>query len=89
MTWRQTQMAKHPLGAAFNPYALWVVMARRGVTAPELAKKLGKRTSKINRFLLGINEPSDSELQTISRVLDWPIGFFTNTNVKPPDWISI
>jgi hypothetical protein len=75
--------------AAFNPYALWVVMARRRVTAPELAQKIHKRTSKINRFLLGINEPSDSDLRSLSRALDWPIGFFTNASVQPPDWSTI
>jgi hypothetical protein len=81
--------ATHAQSIAFNPFALWVVMARRRVTASELAAKLHKRTSKINRFLLGINEPSESELKVIARVLDWPIGFFSNTRVQPPDWISI
>jgi hypothetical protein len=74
---------------AFNPAALWVVMARRRMTAPELAAKLGKRTSKINRFLLGINEPSEADLLALSRVLNWPVGFFTRPHVQPPEWISI
>ena len=88
MTWRQTQRQKRPLGTAFNPYALWVAMARRRLSAPELARKIGKRTSKINRFLLGINEPSEDDLQKISCALDWPIGFFSNANIQPPDWSS-
>jgi transcriptional regulator with XRE-family HTH domain len=82
-------MTKESITTPFNPYALWVVMARRRITAPKLAKKLGKKTSKINRYLLGMNEPSEADLKTLSRVLKWPVGFFSNLKVQPPDWSSI
>lgn len=69
---------------AYNPVALRVAMARRHVTAPELAAKIGKRSSKITRYMLGINEPSDDDMRQIARALEWPIGFFRNPAVEWP-----
>lgn len=69
----------------FNPVALQIVMARRMITAPELAQRIGKKTSKVNRYLLGINEPSAADLDRIAEALDWPVGFFTRSSVERID----
>jgi transcriptional regulator with XRE-family HTH domain len=68
----------------YNPVALRVAMARRRLTAPELAARIGKRSSKVQRFLMGINEPSEANLATIARALEWPVEFFYNTRIVWP-----
>jgi hypothetical protein len=73
----------------FNPDRLKIVMMRRQIKAPELAQKIGKKSSKVQRYVLGINEPSEIEVKKISAALNWPEGFFYLGPVSWPDWSSI
>jgi len=75
----------------FNPVALSVVMARRHTTAPELAKALGKRTSKVTKYLFGISEPSEQEIARIAQHFSWPVGFFYRHDIPviDPNSVSI
>lgn len=78
-----------PAPPVFNPQRLWIVMQRRRVTAPELAKLLKIRSSRMHRICLGISDPTPREIQKLSDVLNWPAGWFFKTEDLSFDWCSI
>lgn len=60
----------------FEPSRLSLARRRKGWSRPELAKRAGIKPRTINAYEMGERAPSDENLRTLARVLEFPIAFF-------------
>ncbi|MCP1196112.1 helix-turn-helix domain-containing protein [Acetobacter senegalensis] len=60
----------------FNPKRLTLARQRRRLTARSLAEQACLAADTISRLEKGQNEPDESTIGSIARVLDYPVGFF-------------
>lgn len=74
----------------FNPNRLTVARKRRGFTMTRLAQLLGVELRSVSAYENGEFTPSGGTLENISKVLDFPISFFSQDDLEEisPDTAS-
>lgn len=74
----------------FNPNRLTVARKRRGFTMTRLAQLLGVELRSVSAYENGEFTPSGGALENISKVLDFPISFFSQDDLEEisPDTAS-
>lgn len=66
----------------FTPSRLSLARKRRGLSAAELARRIGKSTQSVSNYECGRQKPSEETLARISSELKFPLSFFSRPPVE-------
>ncbi len=69
---------------AFNPQRLSIARKRRLLNKKDFALRAGVSDKTIIRCEAGITEPTEENLRTFARVLEFPAGFFMGADLHEP-----
>ncbi|WP_330322458.1 ImmA/IrrE family metallo-endopeptidase [Streptomyces anulatus] len=73
----------------FTPSRLALARKRRGMTLVELGDRVGVSSQSLSNYERGRQAPSVATLRSLSEVLDFPIGFFSASDIDEIDGKSV